>query len=229
MEIGNILTHRRSIAWLVVLAAGMAVSCGDDATDDTGDRLSVLRVAVLPDESVEAIRQRYSPLLDFVSDYIGIPYKLTIVERYEDLVDVIVRGEVDLAHFGGYSYVLARDRIGVLALVQRDLDTRFTSYLIARREQNADRLSDFQKRVLCFGSRLSTSGHLMPRSFLVNRGIVPEDFFREVIYSGAHDLTVLSVVGGEADGRLAIESTPGEGTSVSAIIPLVEAPGVPEQ
>jgi phosphonate transport system substrate-binding protein len=50
-----------------------------------------------------------------------------------------------------------------------------------------------------FGSQSSTSGHLMPRSFLLQAGLNPEKDFRRIAYSGAHDATIASVVSGKVD------------------------------
>jgi phosphonate transport system substrate-binding protein len=50
-----------------------------------------------------------------------------------------------------------------------------------------------------FGSQSSTSGHLMPRSNLLNAGIDPEKDFKRIAYSGAHDATIASVVSGKVD------------------------------
>jgi phosphonate transport system substrate-binding protein len=50
-----------------------------------------------------------------------------------------------------------------------------------------------------FGSASSTSGHLMPRSFLLQAKIDPEKDFKRVAYSGAHDATIASVVSGKVD------------------------------
>lgn len=195
---GDILMRVNHIA---IWAAALAISAGCNSELDSPDvqRVTSLRVAVLPDESIEAIRERYTPLLDHVSAYIGIPCELVVAKTYDELVDLMVGGHIDVAHFGGYSYALAHERAGTVALVQRDLDTRFTSYLVARADADADRIEDFESQRLSFGSRLSTSGHLMPRLFLSSEGITPETFFEEVVYSGAHDLTVLSVVKGEVD------------------------------
>jgi phosphonate transport system substrate-binding protein len=50
-----------------------------------------------------------------------------------------------------------------------------------------------------FGSVSSTSGHLMPRYFLLKQGIRPEQDFKQVAYSGAHDATALWVESGKVD------------------------------
>jgi len=51
-----------------------------------------------------------------------------------------------------------------------------------------------------FGSRSSSSGHLMPRHFLREHGIDPKkDFLGQPQFSGAHDRTVQRVLSGKAD------------------------------
>jgi len=81
----------------------------------------------------------------------------------------------------------------------RDVDANFTSTFLVRADSEAVSIRDFKDKVFSFGSRLSTSGHLMPRHFLLEQGIIPEEFFSEVLYSGAHDRTVEWVANGQAD------------------------------
>ncbi len=82
----------------------------------------------------------------------------------------------------------------------RDVDTRFTSWFLVKDGETAHDLTDFKGKIFTFGSRLSTSGHLMPRHFLqTEMQIIPEEFFSEVRYSGAHDKTVNLVLDGVVD------------------------------
>ena len=50
---------------------------------------------------------------------------------------------------------------------------------------------------MSFGSQSRTSGHLMPRSFLLQAGMDPDKDFRRVAYSGAHDATIAAVASGK--------------------------------
>ncbi|RYY71814.1 MAG: putative selenate ABC transporter substrate-binding protein, partial [Comamonadaceae bacterium] len=60
-------------------------------------------------------------------------------------------------------------------------------------------LADLKGRNLSFGSQSSTSGHLMPRSFLLAAGVDPDKHLKRVAYSGAHDATVAAVASGKVD------------------------------
>ena len=52
---------------------------------------------------------------------------------------------------------------------------------------------------MSFGSQSSTSGHLMPRSYLLQAQIDPDKDFKRVAYSGAHDATIAAVASGKVD------------------------------
>ena len=60
-------------------------------------------------------------------------------------------------------------------------------------------LGDLRGRTFSFGSVSSTSGHLMPRYFLLKSGVNPDRDMKQVAYSGAHDATALWVESGKVD------------------------------
>ena len=70
---------------------------------------------------------------------------------------------------------------------------------ITQTNSGIKRLADLKGKQVSFGSQSSTSGHLMPRSFLLEAGIDPDKDFKRVAYSGAHDATIASVVSGRVD------------------------------
>lgn len=170
------------------------------AQHKSGPALSVINVGVLPDESPEQLRARFDPLLKYLSAETGLEFRLLDIPDYDDLVEQFVEKRVHLAYFGGYTFVRTSMLCTTVPLVMREIDTRFTSYFLAPGDSTARRLEDFRDKVFSFGNRLSTSGHLMPRHFMMHsRDIVPEEFFAEVRFSGAHDRTAYMVRDGKAD------------------------------
>jgi phosphonate transport system substrate-binding protein len=160
----------------------------------------ILRVGILPDVSAGILQQRYTPLLDYLAAETGINFKLVVPEDYADLLRLFREHQVDLAYFGGFTFVKAWTFYAARPLVMREIDTRFTSLFLVRGDDSALELADFKGRTFSFGSKLSTSGHLMPRHFMaVEKQIVPEQFFSEVHYSGAHDRTAYLVRDGKFD------------------------------
>ena len=153
----------------------------------------MIRVAVLPDQTEERLRERHEPLLEHLAEQTGWTFELYLPGSYKELVEGFGQRRWDLAYFGGVTFVRAAAAHGAVPLAMRDVDMKFTSTLITRKADSYHRISDLSGKRLSFGSRLSTSGHWMPRYYLkALYGIEPESYFSEVQYSGKHDLTALA-------------------------------------
>lgn len=158
-----------------------------------------IRIGVLPDQNSEALKVRYAPLMKHLSDVTGQKVQLVIPDSYDDLVEKFGAIEVDIAYFGGVTFVRANKTQGAEPLVMRDVDATFKSYFIAHRSTDDRRgLAQFKGTRFAFGSKSSTSGHLMPRHFMIQKGLEPERAFSYVVYSRGHDDTVRKVASSEA-------------------------------
>lgn len=188
---------RKLLIWMI--GAGLAFQLSACSGPEQGPSHGTLRVGVLPDESGKALLERYTPLLEFITQETGYNFEVVIPDSYEGLLKEFGEGQIDLAYFGGVTFVKANIEYGAVPLVMRDVDTRFTSDLVVTGE-NFKTLEELQDKRFSFGARLSTSGHLMPRHFLqVAHGITPEKYFRSIQYSGKHDRTAFLVRDGEVD------------------------------
>jgi phosphonate transport system substrate-binding protein len=158
----------------------------------------VLRVTAIPDESPTELARKAAPLMNYLERKLAVKVEYTPVTDYAAAVETLVNRKVDLAWFGGFTFVQAQARSGgkVLPLVQREEDTRFRSVFITT-DATIQSLADLKGKDVSFGSASSTSGHLMPRSFLLQAGLNPEKDFRRVAFSGAHDATIAAVAAGK--------------------------------
>jgi phosphonate transport system substrate-binding protein len=168
---------------------------------------AILRIGVLPDQNPEILYQRFEPVLDYLSSYLQLRCELVVPESYEQMLKLFHDQEIDLAYFGGYSFTRAQQMDGAVPLVMRRIDTRFTSLFIVATDSPVQTLDQLEGKDMAFGSRLSTSGHLMPRYFLQQKNINPESFFSSVQYSGAHDKTAFWVRDGKVDVGVANATT----------------------
>lgn len=181
---------------IVAVLSILPIGCSQRASEPLPP---VLKIGILPDESREKLIEQYEPLRKHLSESLGLPCELIFPDSYDALVETFGAGAVDLAYFGGLTFVKARVAYDATPLVMRDVDTQFTSYFIVRADSKGMRIDDFEGQALAFGSRRSTSGHLMPRHYLISKDITPEIFFGAVQYSGAHDTTVEWVRDGTVD------------------------------
>jgi phosphonate transport system substrate-binding protein len=160
----------------------------------------VFRVTAIPDESPTELARKAAPLMKYLEQRLGTKVEFTPVTDYAAAVEALANKQVDLAWFGGFTFVQAQQRSGgkVVPLVQREEDSKFKSVFITT-DDGIKTLADLKGRNVSFGSQSSTSGHLMPRSFLLASGINPDRDFKRVAYSGAHDATVAAVASGKVD------------------------------
>lgn len=160
----------------------------------------ILHVGVLPDQDVQDLRDRYDPLLEYLVAETGLEFKLVVPANYGELVRLFGEGAIDLAYLGGFTFLQAHSRYHAEPLVMRDVDMRFTSLFLTSGNNSSRDLKAFEGKVFSFGSKYSTSGHLMPRHFMQSKKqIIPEKFFSRVIFSGAHDQTAYRIRDGVAD------------------------------
>jgi phosphonate transport system substrate-binding protein len=160
----------------------------------------VFRITAIPDESPTELARKAAPLAKYLEKKLGTKVEFTPVTDYAAAVEALVNKQVDLAWFGGFTYVQASQRSGgkVVPLVQREEDEKFRSVFITT-DPAIRSLADLKGHNFTFGSQSSTSGHLMPRNFLLAAGVDPDRDLKRVAYSGAHDATVAAVASGKVD------------------------------
>jgi phosphonate transport system substrate-binding protein len=182
--------------WMKVVAAFAALGVMGAASAQ-----QVLRVTAIPEEAATEQVRKYGPFARYLEKSLGMKVEYTPVNDYPAAVEALVNKQVDLVWFGGVTFVQANIRSGgkVVPIAQREEDTKFRSVFIAQKKSGFTKLTDLKGKQVSFGSQSSTSGHLMPRTNLMEAGIDPERDFKRIAYSGAHDATIASVVSGRVD------------------------------
>ncbi len=164
------------------------------------EKPKILRVSAIPDENPTELLRKNAPLVQYLEKELGMKVEFTPLVNYAATVEALAAGKLDLVWYGGFTHVQARQRTGdALAIVMRTEDASFHSKFIARKDSGIRSLKDLKGKTFAFGSVSSTSGHLMPRHFLLQEGIVPERDFARFSYSGAHDATAKWVEAGQVD------------------------------
>lgn len=161
----------------------------------------VLRVSTIPEEAASEQIRKFTPLVKYLERRLGMKVVFRAVSDYPAAVEALVNKQIELAWLGGLTFVQADIRSGgkVIPILQREEDTRFQSVFISKTGSGITQLSHLKGKTLTFGSPSSTSGHLMPRSYLLEAGIDPEKDLAKLAYSGAHDASIAAVVSGRVD------------------------------
>jgi phosphonate transport system substrate-binding protein len=153
---------------------------------------------MVPTTAADKMLRESEPLRAYLERATGAKIELTVPLNYAGVVEAFGADKIDIAFFGGFTYVQARKRFGAQPLVQRERDQAFHSLFITQTNSAIASLEDLKGKSFAFGDVLSTSGHLMPEYYMRYRGVDP-DVIARAIYSGGHDATALAVANRKVD------------------------------
>ncbi|MBE9040631.1 putative selenate ABC transporter substrate-binding protein [Oscillatoriales cyanobacterium LEGE 11467] len=189
-------------AGLICLMLPLA-GCSTTAQGDSEAEVQPLITGAIPDRDPEKLQRLYGKLAAYLDRELGVPVEYKPVTDYAAAVAAFKVGDLDLVWFGGLTGVQARLQVpDARAIAQRDIDEKFTSVFIARKDsgiepmETIEELKQLQGKTFTFGSESSTSGRLMPQHFLAQAGMSLDDFQGEVGFSGSHDVTITLVEAG---------------------------------
>jgi phosphonate transport system substrate-binding protein len=188
------LIHSRRLALRALLtSAALALSASTFAQQ-------TFKITAIPDESPTELARKAAPLVKYLEQKLGVKVEFTPVADYAAAVETLANKQVDMAWFGGFTFVQANVRSGgkAVPLVQRAEDEKFKSVFITS-QAGITSLADLKDKTLSFGSASSTSGHLMPRNFMLEAKVDPDKDLKRVAFSGAHDATIAAVAAGKVD------------------------------
>jgi len=190
---GDITVRRKiSILAMIVVLVLLAFSGCSKPSMETGNKPEqVFRIGGIPDQDTAKLVRRFNAVAEYLGKETGLKVEYVPSIDYAALLTAFQRGEIHLAWFGGLTGVQARSAVpGSEAIAQRPRDAQFHSVFIVQASLPVNKLEDLKGLSFTFGSESSTSGHLMPRYYLMQAGINPEkDFDGQPSYSGSHDKT----------------------------------------
>jgi phosphonate transport system substrate-binding protein len=215
-----------------LFASLWSLACGKEAAKDAGAAASTpakelprLRFSGIPDADKDKLTELYKVVATYLSAELGRPVEYVHVPDYTAAVTALAANKLDFVWLGGVTAVQAEERTKgkVEFVAAREMDMRFKSYFIA----NADVLESgslqaapatepmplaalgamktaFAGRSFSFGSKSSTSGHIMPRHFMRSPEVQvdPESSFRSPAgyqLKGGHSATLRAVASGAVD------------------------------
>lgn len=204
--------HQRTASrrGFLLSAAALAVagSLGLNAGDALAQPAKLVITAIPDDGDADRMRENFGALARHLGKAVGIPVEYMHVENYAASVTALATGRAHVAWLGAVTTAQARMQMGdaLTILGCRDIDKGFVSYFIANPATGLGTVGDLGELAkaaqgkgwsFTFGSKSSTSGHMMPRKYFMDQaGAAPERVFRSVAYSGSHDVVMQMVADG---------------------------------
>ena len=199
------MKHWLTIALLAILAISL-VGCGKSESPKVSQQppqQTVLKVGLVPNQAPDKIKAQYEPFRVYLQQKLNMPVELFVASDYSGVVEAMANDKLDVAYFGGLTYVQAKQRAKIHPIVTEvDAETQSTKYyslIIAPADSPINSVKDIKGKTFAFGDISSTSGSLYPRFMLDQAGIKVPDDLKNVIYSGGHDATAQAVQNGTVD------------------------------
>lgn len=185
------------LSLLMILALSACSGNGEDQVKNESNP-ETIKIGAIPDQNAADLNRSMEDFATDLEEKTGFNVEYVPSVDYSALVTAFERGEIHLAWFGGLTGVQARNLVPEAeAFAQRPIDEKFKSVFITKKDAGIESLEDLKGKSFTFGSESSTSGHLMPRYFMMEAGISPDkDLDGKPNYSGSHDKTYKLVESG---------------------------------
>ncbi|MFP4007752.1 MAG: phosphonate ABC transporter substrate-binding protein [Spirulinaceae cyanobacterium] len=214
-----------SLFVLSLASAKMLSSCGANSTSTNtveatearnAAEIEEINFGIISTESQANQKPIWEPFIEAMSAELGIPVKAFYATQYAGVIEAMAAGKVDVAWFGGKSYIEAVERANAEAFaltVADDGSKGYYSHLIT----NADNplvkdvnleAGDGDKYVIENASNLtfafndvnSTSGFLVPSYYVFAQNSVnPNEAFERLVFAGNHEAAALVVANNQVD------------------------------
>ena len=191
------------------LAAAKLLSNSAQAQD-----LKELNFGIISTESQANQKPIWEPFISAMSEEIGMPVKAFYATQYAGVIEAMRFGQVQLAQYGGKSYVEANEiaNAEVFAQTVNDDGTKgYYSHLIMNKnhpdlakakEMGGDKyvLENASNLQFAFNDFNSTSGFLVPSYYVfAQNNVDPKEAFKRLIFAGNHEATALAIANNQVD------------------------------
>ncbi len=173
---------RRLIAGLLFfIFLGVACSMGTEAIPELETAVPAERAIVfgdISDEPVETI-EGTQPIADYVaaqlSEYGITRGEVKIAPDLETMIQWMANGEVDIYFDSPYPALVVSQQTGAMPVLRRWKYgvSAYHSVFIARKDSGLGSLADIQGKMVAFEESFSTSGYMLPLSYLIEHDMNP--------------------------------------------------------
>jgi len=195
---------------LVMLIALCVTSSGcldSKAKTSDEDTIGTLKIGLIPTEDQIEMLKKFGPVQEYLETELGMKVETFTATDYTSVIEAMRADKIDVAFFGPFSYVLAAEQAEAEAIVTGGTKTgdvaTYHSCIVTHPDSGItcieDLLANVSEITFSFVDPASTSGNLIPRGYLLSRGVDPDTDFKTCMFAGGHDASGLAVKSGNVD------------------------------
>jgi phosphonate transport system substrate-binding protein len=228
----QLFTKSTSVLASTLILANLLVSCTTSQVSPETDtantegtaadggtcapEIATLEFGIISTESQDNQKPKWEPFIDAMEEALGRPVNASYATDYAGVIEAMGAGKVQMAWYGGKSYVTAAENADAEAFAQTialDGSDGYYAYLITNKENPIVAEIDLEKGngdqyviehatelTFAFNDPESTSGYLVPSYYIfAKNGINPSEVFEELIFAGSHEATAQAVANNQVD------------------------------
>jgi len=190
-------------------------ACGE-GSDDEGDSQaqqevdpragwpSTFKIGLFGGDDAEETLRNAAPVKKLMEEQLGMPVEIFTGTSYSAVIEAMRAGRVDAMTVGPFAYILAVQEakaeaiaVGISTTAKEPVyDSTILPYyesvVFTKKGNGINKIDDIKGKGFNFVDPASTSGHLAPKTLLINRGYNPDKDF-QTVFAGSHPTSVLSV------------------------------------
>ena len=167
----------------------------------------VIKISAIGLEDPITMVKNFDPLCKYLSNEIGKEVKFVPSATYEDAVNKLKDGSIDMAHLGPVTYVQAHDGFGGEPLVKalEGGETEYSSVIFVRNDSSIKDVTELKGKKVAFGDKDSMSSNCAPKYFMFNKGVKESDLAAAVNHT-SQDTVISNVLSKDFDAGTVKES-----------------------
>lgn len=161
-------------------------------------------------QSEDEINHLYLPMMNYLKEKTGNDFKIRPMASYEETIDLLVSGKIQMAVLSPAPYVKAKKenpKIEILATElswNQDKTKKTDSYrsfiLVNKKRDDIKSIQDLKDKTFGMVSEESTSGYKVPMAFLRSQKIDHKTYFKKLLLLGSHPSVTDAIAAGSIDG-----------------------------
>ncbi len=173
---------------------------------ELGSAENPLVMAFVPSTEAEKVVSSGEELCDMLTAQTGLHFNSMVATSYVGIVEAMAADKVQVGWLPPMAYVFANERNGDQAILKvvRHGKSTYRGQILVMADSGIETLEDLKGKRIAYPDAASTSGHLYPKTLLIESGIDPELDLEEN-FSGSHDAAVLALVKGSVDAACCFE------------------------
>ncbi|MBD0334543.1 MAG: phosphonate ABC transporter substrate-binding protein [Cyanobacteria bacterium Co-bin13] len=215
-----------SLLTVALIGTSVLAGCSQDSASQPADEtaagetcapeLTALDFGIISTESQANLKPLWEPFLEAMAAELGRPVNGFYATDYAGVIEAMGAGKLQLAWYGGKSYIEAAERSNAEAFAQtvaEDGSKGYYAHLISNKENpivqeidlaqgNGDEyvVENSQDLTFAFNDPNSTSGFLVPTYYVfAQKGVNPNTAFKQLLFAGSHEATAQAVANNQVD------------------------------